>query len=172
MFTLVVWGIALGLAPPNFLTVTVHSWHLCVSSDDECMRTVQFSCLYSVFLFIIPLLNLKTTWHLGDTIHRMPGEKQLIVQDNSRKRVANMVVVITTMFSVHYIPNFRLSFLHMGSARTCFRIYVSCELCFILLVLLTVIFQPNVRLYYAAASCCTVYSELALSLLTVPVKLH
>jgi hypothetical protein len=61
------------------------------------------------FLFnIIPLLNLKMTWHLGDTIHRMPREKQLTVQDNSRKRVANMVVVITAIFSVHHIPNFWL----------------------------------------------------------------
>jgi hypothetical protein len=59
----------------------------------------------------------------------------------------------------------------VSSARTWFRIYVSRELRFILLVLLTIIFHPDVTLYYTAAFCCTVYCELALSLLTVPVQL-
>jgi hypothetical protein len=43
----------------------------------------------------------------------MPGEKQLTAQDDSRKRVANMVVVITAMFSVHYVPNFWLKVFFM-----------------------------------------------------------
>jgi hypothetical protein len=53
------------------------------------------------FLFIIiPLLNLKTICRLGDTIHRM-------------QRVSNVAVVITAMFSGHYIPNFQLKVLFM-----------------------------------------------------------
>lgn len=61
-------------------------------------------------------MNLTMTWHLEDTMHRMPREKQLTqltVQDNSRKRVANMMVVITAMFWAHYVLNFRLKVFFM-----------------------------------------------------------
>ncbi|KAJ4440247.1 hypothetical protein ANN_08386 [Periplaneta americana] len=76
MYTLLVWGIASGLALPTLYTATV---------DVRCL----------------------TARLLKQSAKEMPGETQLSAAQG-REKVANMVVVLTLVFSVSYVPNFLL----------------------------------------------------------------
>jgi Leucine-rich repeat (LRR) protein len=115
---LLVWGLALGFALPAFVTATVDTRCLYTSPDDEYIRRTYMIQLlvFCVFpVFVISFLNLMTAHYLKESVRSMPGERQATVQAEGRSRVANMVVVLTAVFCVSYIPNFLLRVLFVWS---------------------------------------------------------
>jgi Leucine-rich repeat (LRR) protein len=116
---LLVWGLALGFALPAFLTATVDSRCLYTAPDDEYIQrtyTIQLLVFCVIPVFVISFLNLMTAHHLKESIRNMPGEGQATAQAEGRSRVANMVVVLTAVFCVSYVPNFLLRVLFVWSA--------------------------------------------------------
>jgi Leucine-rich repeat (LRR) protein len=119
MLILLVWGLALGFAVPAFLTATVDIRCLYTAPDNEYIQrtyTIQLFIFCIIPVFVISFLNLMTAHHLKESIHNMPGERQATVQAEGRSRVANMVVVLTAVFCVSYLPNFLLRVLFVWSA--------------------------------------------------------
>ncbi|XP_069703996.1 uncharacterized protein [Periplaneta americana] len=60
-----------------------------------------------IALCVITLLNVRTARLLKQSAKEMPGGTQLSAAQG-REKVANMVVVLTLVFSVSYVPNFLL----------------------------------------------------------------
>ena len=118
LFILAVWALALGFALPAFLTATVDTRCLYTAPDDEYIRrtwTIQLLVFCVIPVFVICFFNLRTAHHLKQSVRNMPGENHTTVQAEGRKRVANMVVVLTTVFCVSYVPNFLLRVLFVWS---------------------------------------------------------
>jgi hypothetical protein len=118
MFILAVWVLALGFALPAFLTATVDTRCLYTAPDDGYIRrtwTIQLFVFCVIPFFVICFFNLRTAHHLKQSVRNMPGENQTTVQAEGRNRVANMVVALTTVFCVSYVPNFLLRVLFVWS---------------------------------------------------------
>lgn len=118
LIILAVWGLALGFALPAFLTATVDTRCLYTAPDHKYLRrtwTIQLLVFCVIPVFVICFFNLRTAQHLKESVHNMPGENQTTVQAEGRSRVANMVVVLTIVFCVSYVPNFLLRVLFVWS---------------------------------------------------------
>jgi Leucine-rich repeat (LRR) protein len=154
---LLVWGLAFGFALPTFLTATVE--RRCFFSPhgiEYTQRTwvIQLIIYCVVPVSIIALLYVRTACHLKDSVRNMPGEGKAAVQARGRNRVANMVIILTVVFSLSYIPNFVLrvlfvwSVIETTSITTHFMSFVSfclffCNSCFnpIALICMSTVFK-------------------------------
>jgi hypothetical protein len=115
---LLVWGLAFGFALPTFLTATVE--RRCFFSPygiEYTQRTwaIQLIVYCVIPVLIIAVLYVRTACHLKDSVKNMPGERQAAVQARGRNRVANMVIILTVVFSLSFIPNFVLRVLFVWS---------------------------------------------------------
>ncbi|XP_069674047.1 toll-like receptor 6 [Periplaneta americana] len=104
-----IWALSIGLAFPAFLTAKVD--YMCLYSDPA-VEYIQRTWSIQLFVYcVVPIctvtfLSARTALILKSSAQKIPGEQRMDWQILTRARFANMIIALTVIMCVSYIPNY------------------------------------------------------------------
>ena len=103
-----VWIYSIVTRIPSFVSATLYNRCLPSPPGTDYERKIlafQLTGNSVIPVFFIIVLNMATAYMLKKSIDKVPGEIRNKTRDNKRNTVANMVTVLSVVFTLSYLPN-------------------------------------------------------------------